>query len=262
MIVSYKFKGNVMKFYLERHSDFSAFYQVAVQKSYLHLFSIISSGNTVIDAGANIGIFTVIASYLAGKNGKVISIEPDPENLRILKRNIELNKLNNVIVIPKALYSMSGQQLNFHQDGVMSKIMDVNYIGNKITVESITLDDLNKELNSHPTILKMDIEGAERFALLGMKESIQYIKYIEAEIHSKIDYDTLMKFKNNYKFIEEPVENLHSVIKYSFSHPVKILNLEYHQEFKTTKRILRQLLVKQKEILDFPKIIYGVKKCE
>ena len=46
----------------------------------------IQKGDTVIDAGANNGVFTVIASTLVGPEGKVISIEPDPENVNALKK--------------------------------------------------------------------------------------------------------------------------------------------------------------------------------
>lgn len=64
MIVKVKFKGQQLKFYLQRHSDFAAFYQVFAEKSYPNLMDKITKGNTVIDAGANIGIFTVISSIL------------------------------------------------------------------------------------------------------------------------------------------------------------------------------------------------------
>ena len=46
----------------------------------------IQKGDTVIDAGANIGEFTVIASTLVGPEGQVISIEPGPENVKTLKK--------------------------------------------------------------------------------------------------------------------------------------------------------------------------------
>ena len=86
MIIKIKFKGFLFRLYLERHSDFSAFYQVFLEKTYPNLITKIRTGDTVIDAGANIGMFTVIASLLAGDGGHVIAIEPDPQNLKILKK--------------------------------------------------------------------------------------------------------------------------------------------------------------------------------
>ena len=67
-----------MKFYLHRHSDFSAFYQVFVEKDYPNLMNKITQGDTIIDAGANIGIFTIISSILVGETGRVLAVEPDP----------------------------------------------------------------------------------------------------------------------------------------------------------------------------------------
>jgi len=168
MILNLNFNRNKIKIDLERHSDFSAFYQVFVEKSYPNLISKINKGDTVIDAGANIGIFSIMASILTGKSGKIIAIEPDPDNLKILKRNLELNNLDNIIVVDKALYSKSGERINLYQNGVMSNIFQAgnNESNTCITVETITLDDVVSGLSLQPKLLKMDIEGAEKFALL------------------------------------------------------------------------------------------------
>ena len=87
MITNLNFNGNKIKIHLERPTDISSFYQVFVEKSYAFLMSKINKSDIVIDAGANIGMFSIMASILVGKTGKVIAIEPDPENLKILKRN-------------------------------------------------------------------------------------------------------------------------------------------------------------------------------
>lgn len=85
MIVKIKFKGIKMKFALKRHSDYSSFYQVFVENSYPNLLRLLKAGDTVIDAGANAGLFTVMASSLVGESGRVIAVEPDPENIVTLK---------------------------------------------------------------------------------------------------------------------------------------------------------------------------------
>ncbi|MEM3192072.1 MAG: FkbM family methyltransferase [Candidatus Parvarchaeota archaeon] len=120
-MIKVKFQKAHLKFILKRHSDFSSFYQVFVEKSYPHLLELTRSGDTIIDAGANIGIFTTIASVLVGDPGSVIAIEPDPDNLAILKDNIRINNLKNVTLIERALYNLDNVTLNFQQDGVMSK---------------------------------------------------------------------------------------------------------------------------------------------
>jgi len=258
MITEFEFGGKHLLFNLTRHSDFSAFYQVAISKSYPNLFSAINQGDIVIDGGANIGIFTIMAGVLAGDTGKVIAIEPDPENLRILRENIKLNKLKNVIIVNKALYSKSGKLLKLYQNGVLSRILTGKQEVSDLRVESITLDDILKKINLYPTVLKMDIEGAEKFALIGMKRTMRMIEYFEAEIHSKEDYRALMKYSKLFAFSNEPVEDLSNVIKFTLKHPLKILKLEYNNKFLTTKRVL-QSFYKKEGFQQFPKIIYGRK---
>jgi hypothetical protein len=55
------------------------------------------SGDIFVDIGANIGLFTLIASLRVGHNGKVYSFEPCLNTFRRLVRNVELNRMNNVI---------------------------------------------------------------------------------------------------------------------------------------------------------------------
>jgi FkbM family methyltransferase len=62
-------------------------------------------GDIVIDVGAYIGPYTIIASKRVGENGKVVAIEADPDNFDLLNRNIQLNKLSNVIALNYAVYS-------------------------------------------------------------------------------------------------------------------------------------------------------------
>src|SRR5919204_3156477 len=62
-------------------------------------------GDIVVDVGAHIGPYTIIASKRVGPNGKVVSIEADPDNFDLLNRNIHLNKLSNVIALNYAVYS-------------------------------------------------------------------------------------------------------------------------------------------------------------
>lgn len=259
MITKFRFKNKKVMFILERNSDISAFYQVAIERTYPHLFSLIKENDIVIDAGANIGVFSVIASKLVGEKGVVISVEPDPQNIEILKKNIDLNKLNNVIIIQKALYSESDKLLYFHQEGTSSKILEENNPNNYNTiVKSITLDDIMKELNLKPTILKMDIEGAEKYALQGMRETMKSIKFLEGEIHSSKDYQALMEYKNMFEFSDAPIENISEVLKYSLMHPIQIISLEIFNKFNTTKRILFNNFYRIK-VNEYPKIIFGKK---
>src|SRR4030042_7144688 len=63
------------------------------EKATTELFkTMVKEGDVVLDMGANIGYFTILAARLVGKKGKVYSFEPEPRNYSYLKKNIELNK--------------------------------------------------------------------------------------------------------------------------------------------------------------------------
>ena len=68
-----------------------------------HVRNIKKGGDTVIDIGAGIGEFSVLASKLVGKNGKVISIEPSPEDFETLMVNLKTNMCHNVIPLNLAI---------------------------------------------------------------------------------------------------------------------------------------------------------------
>jgi precorrin-6B methylase 2 len=62
-------------------------------------------GDVVVDVGAHIGRYTIIASKRVGPNGKVIAIEADPSNFEMLNRNVQLNRLANVTTLNYAAFS-------------------------------------------------------------------------------------------------------------------------------------------------------------
>jgi FkbM family methyltransferase len=257
------FNGTKIKTYLKNPTDFTAFYQVYVINDYKSLISKISKGDVVIDAGANIGLFTIIASILVGKSGRVISIEPDPENLKILKKNIQLNNLDNITIVDKALYKESGKKLRFYSNGIFSKIVESEKyeIRNYIEVETITLDDIISDFNLRPNSLKMDIEGGEKFALLSARATFKNINNFEGEIHSLEDYNVLLQYSDLFSFIREPSDVLRSAINFSLKHPLKTFYIEWYNKFYSTKQVLFSHLKKRIEGKEemFPVSIYGEK---
>lgn len=66
--------------------------------------SIIRPGDVFVDVGTHVGTYTVPIANIVGSEGLVVAIEPSPLH-KILKINVELNKLTNVIILNKALYS-------------------------------------------------------------------------------------------------------------------------------------------------------------
>ena len=63
----------------------------------------IKEGDIVLDLGAHIWYFTCLFAQLVGKSGKVFSFEPEPNNFKLLKKNVEVNGYNQVTIEQKAV---------------------------------------------------------------------------------------------------------------------------------------------------------------
>jgi FkbM family methyltransferase len=142
-------------------------------------------GDIVVDAGARIGAFSAKISAALGEEGRIIAIEPEPRNFARLRKNIEANRLNNVVAIQKALWSQK-QPLDMYLSGnaaAHSMYCDAFYssTGDSISVEADTLDGILKEWDiASVDFIKMDIEGSEIEALKGMQ------KVLESQVHLAI----------------------------------------------------------------------------
>jgi FkbM family methyltransferase len=137
-----------------------------------------SKGNVVVDAGARIGAFAAKVSAAIGKEGRIIAIEPEPRNFACLCKNIEANRLNNIVAVQKALWSQA-QPLDLFlsgNDAAHSVHRDPFYssTGDSICVEADTLDSILAGLDMTPVdFIKMDIEGSEIEAIKGMQNILK-----------------------------------------------------------------------------------------
>lgn len=133
-------------------------------------------GDVVLDCGAYVGCFTIIASKLVELTGKVIAFEPDPVSYRKLLQNIKLNKLKNVVAINKGLWSKNGKQKFFARTSRGSSFV---FKSDKLQSKEITvvrLDSITKDLQLKKVdFIKMDVEGSELFVLKGLKNTL--LKY-------------------------------------------------------------------------------------
>ncbi|MFQ1020785.1 FkbM family methyltransferase [Tardisphaera saccharovorans] len=134
----------------------------------------IRPSDVVLDAGAYVGDFTVKA---AKKAREVIAVEPIPRNFELLKKNVEANGLKNVTLVNKALWKEPGM-LKLADEGFASHIASEG-----VVVEAVTVDDMLAELGRSVSVVKMDIEGAEKYALKG--KYINHVREIAMELHGE-----------------------------------------------------------------------------
>ena len=146
----------------------------------------IKKGNNVIDIGANIGYFTLLFAKLVGPDGKVFAFEPDPTNFSILKKNIEVNNYNNVILSQKAISDKTEPTKLFlckFSNG-MHRTYDSNLCDKSLDIESVTLDDFLNQINFSGKIdfIKIDTEGSEIKVLKGIEKIIEMNDDISLQI--------------------------------------------------------------------------------
>jgi FkbM family methyltransferase len=129
----------------------------------------------VIDAGAHVGVYSLM---VAGSAERVIALEPDPVNYRVLELNLALNETRTRTAVNAALWTHGGE-VQFHR----APYTEGGAVGNDggVTVAAVTLDDLVAG-NPSVDVLKLDVEGAE-FDVLAAARCLDQIETIMAELH-------------------------------------------------------------------------------
>ena len=151
----------------------------------------VRDGDIVVDAGANIGAVTVFLGNRLGAAGRIFSIEMIPETAACLRKNIELNQLQNVMLIQKALSDLPDNLLVASlEPGLYGEASIATDPANRavrkgdtlreVKVISTTLDEVLAGIEAI-ALLKLDLEGGESQALRGATESLKRIHSVVFE---------------------------------------------------------------------------------
>jgi FkbM family methyltransferase len=136
-------------------------------------------GMVVWDVGTYLGFYSALVSRIVGPTGKVVAFEPDPENLSRAQHNARLNSLTNIQFVHAAIGEPVGEitliktaNTNSHIDGAFVGRDRADYAtrapehADTVTVPCMSLDQAYLDPTiPNPDIIKLDIEGAEQFAL-------------------------------------------------------------------------------------------------
>jgi len=148
------------------------YYGVGFEQSELALArEFIADNNTIFDVGANIGVYTLLASQLIGKGGRVHSFEPLPDVNTLLHFNVSRNHCKNVTVNQVAVGDQNGVvQIFINAQNALSSLGNTHR-GNVVdikTVKMLTLDSYAESVGiSRVDFLKIDVEGFEGHVLRG-----------------------------------------------------------------------------------------------
>jgi FkbM family methyltransferase len=178
----------------------------------------LKENDVVLDLGASVGSFSVVASKMVGKKGKVIAIEPDVCGFEILKRNISRNNCHNIIPLKAGVGGTPGEgQITFSRRTYRFKVN--------------TLENILRELNIVDRInfIKMDIEGFEDEVV---RESIQILKQanvISLEIHGTRQKLDEILVPHGFSFKPLTMRYVYkNLVKNLFSHPIDFFKASFN----------------------------------
>jgi FkbM family methyltransferase len=147
-------------------------------------------GDTCIDVGGNIGYYCLLMATLVGTQGRIITFEPVAENLAVLRENISLNNLKNVELVHSALGAQPGTlSLIRGDEGTISSTPSVSGYAVKdsrstVEVQVNTLDAFIQASSYRPSLIKIDVEGAEMDVLRGAIKTLRTMQpTVLVEVH-------------------------------------------------------------------------------
>ena len=159
--------------WIQENLYFLGEYEVAELKT---MKQFLTYDSVFIDIGANIGLYALNASKILDENAQIICFEPFQKNFNSLAKNIALNGLSNVQLEKKAIGDKDGTiNLYYNEEEMNLGMVSTKPLEKGIT-EKVTLVSLDSYLKDHPVpridLIKIDIEGFEYSALLGMKNTL------------------------------------------------------------------------------------------
>lgn len=136
---------------------------------------VLTPGMVVVDGGANVGYFTLLAAKLVGGSGRVYAFEPEPRNFDFLSRSVERNRVENVVLTQSALSDRSGvenlflDRSNFGEPSLRES--NVSDPVGAVEVRTVTLDEFfARQPESRVDLIKLDTQGAEGLVLAGAEQ--------------------------------------------------------------------------------------------
>lgn len=159
-------------------------HEPGLTKLLLDTFSSAARSN-FLDVGANIGYFSCVLGKLAGSGGKVVAIEPEPQNQKLLENNLRANGLANVTVHKCAVGAQDGTaRMGIYKAANRGRhsLVDLESCEEFIEVPVRRLDDVVREAGvKRWALVKMDVEGYEPFVFEGAAETLSRTEMLAME---------------------------------------------------------------------------------
>lgn len=184
---------------------------------YLWIRERLSPGDQVLDIGSNLGIFATMMGARVGPAGRVFAFEPSARIASDLRRVLALNDLSHVTVVEAAAADRNGtaEFCDVQEEDVRRESSHLNQVASQrglaelkqrtATVKTVVVDDLVAEHRIEPSLVKIDVEGAEFLVLEGARKTIgRYRPKLVIEFHPDsqgvFDHDRLIGYLKSYGY--------------------------------------------------------------
>ncbi len=146
-----------------------------------HLRDTVKPGDVVLDVGAFVGIYAILEARWSGGQGRVIAFEPTPSSAALARQHIEWNRsgaapihLIEAAVSDRVssgtLHEYDAHGLPFANSLAVAADTDAAAVTREVPI--VTIDEVCREQNVVPSVIRMDVQGAEIHALRGARHAI------------------------------------------------------------------------------------------
>ena len=170
-----------------RAGESFTFFENLIRRDYFGHGICLGAGETVVDIGANIGAFAVLAAKIVGPTGRVIAFEPVSTTFARLQANVALNGLHNVVACRQAIEARDGTVAI--RVGAKSAFATAHgHLEGETTVETVPSVSIERIFDQHGIdriqLLKMDCEGGEYGILRSLSNELaSRIDQVAMEVH-------------------------------------------------------------------------------
>jgi FkbM family methyltransferase len=184
---------------------------------------VLSDGSVFFDVGAHIGYFSMKAAAQVGKTGRVVSFEPNPEIVQLLRDNVAANHFQNVIVEPIActerdqmLTLYAAPMINTGASSLAKQNAEISaeQAPRAYSVRGRPIDDVIRELGlTRVDAIKIDVEGAEVIVLRGALNTLQ-------RFHPKLAVEVVPRQLASFQATADDLRALLQNAGYNLSRPL------------------------------------------